>query len=140
MECLSTSGKEHGSTEPINSTWPPLANMLTQRVEVGREECSRQDRISALKANFPSFMLKTYTVLVAIFSWAINTCRKQNKYSESLYSSNTSYLCKHNSYHFMVEYYSTHLILWKTTAWSLYKLLLYFQTESLESTVQPDSE
>jgi len=52
---------------------PPLAIMLTQRVEVGREECSRQDRISALKANFPSFILKTYTVLVAIFSWAIST-------------------------------------------------------------------
>jgi hypothetical protein len=53
--------------------------MLTQRVEVGREECSRQERISALKANFPSFMLKTYTVLVAIFSWAIKTCKKQIK-------------------------------------------------------------
>jgi hypothetical protein len=51
--------------------------MLTQRVEVGREECSRQDRISALKANFPSFILKTYTVLVAIFSWAISTWKKK---------------------------------------------------------------
>lgn len=54
-------------------TCPPLAIMLTQRVDVGRDECSRQDRISALYANFPSFMLNTYTVFVAIFSWAINT-------------------------------------------------------------------
>jgi hypothetical protein len=61
----------------LECTWPPLAIMLTQRVEVGREECSRQDRISALKANFPSFILKTYTVLVAIFSWAISTWKKQ---------------------------------------------------------------
>jgi hypothetical protein len=29
--------------------------------------------ISVLNAYFPSFMAKTYTVLVAIFSWAIRT-------------------------------------------------------------------
>jgi len=67
--------------------------MLTQRVEVGREECSRQDRISALKANFPSFILKTYTVLVAIFSWAISTWKKK------LYTFDVPYLHEAKLYH-----------------------------------------
>jgi hypothetical protein len=52
---------------------PPLANMLTQRVEVGLDECSRQERISVLYAYLLSFIENTYTVLVAIFSWAIRT-------------------------------------------------------------------
>jgi hypothetical protein len=47
--------------------------MLTQRVEVGLDECSRQERISVLYAYLLSFIENTYTVLVAIFSWAIRT-------------------------------------------------------------------
>ena len=73
---VSFSKKNSVPQNQFHSTCPPLAIMLTQRVEVGREECSRQDRISALKANFPSFILKTYTVLVAIFPWAISTWKK----------------------------------------------------------------
>ena len=50
--------------------------MLTQSVEVGLDECSKHDLISVLYAYFESFMLNTYTVLVAIFSWAIRTWNK----------------------------------------------------------------
>lgn len=40
-------------------TPPPLAIMLTHRVLVGREECSRHDLISVLKAYLESFCWKT---------------------------------------------------------------------------------
>jgi hypothetical protein len=52
---------------------PCIMQILTHNVDVGLDECSRHERISVLYAYLESFIAKTYTVLVAIFSWAIRT-------------------------------------------------------------------
>lgn len=59
--------------------------MLTQMVLVGLEEFSRQDLHSAVYAYFESFLANTYTVFVAIFSWAISTW-KTHAHTEHTFS------------------------------------------------------
>jgi len=52
---------------------------LTHIELVGRELFSRQLLISLVNAYLELFFLNTYTVFVAIFSWAIKTYDNVNK-------------------------------------------------------------
>jgi len=47
--------------DKLSPTWPPRAIMLTHNVLAGRDECSKQERISVLYAYFESFWSNTYT-------------------------------------------------------------------------------